>query len=92
MIQNNKLDFTHSVNRRPIIVNMITKQKINKIDVPVGTELATFCLQSQDFTHKKYFNSSLSNIPFCNVLPTFMSHRVTQISYQHFLEQLFSGN
>ena len=45
-----KLDFTHSVNLGPIIVDMITKKKkVNEIDVPVVTEQATSCLQSQHF-------------------------------------------
>ena len=48
MIQKIKLDFTNSVKLGSIIVDMIT----NKIDIPVGTEKATSCLQSQHFTHK----------------------------------------
>ena len=46
MIQKIKLNFTHSMNLGPIIVNKITKKKI---DVPVVTELVTSCLLSQDF-------------------------------------------
>ena len=81
MIQKIKLDFTHLVNLGPIIVDIT---KLNKIDVPVGTEIATSSLQSQHFIHKYYLSSPLSDIPFCTFLPTFMSHRATQISYQHF--------
>ena len=54
MIQKIKLKFTHSVNRGPIIVNKKTKNK-NKIDVPVVTELATYCLSSQHFNRLVIF-------------------------------------
>ena len=50
MIQKIKLDFARSVNLGPIIVEK--KEKLNKIDVSVGTKIATSCLQSQHFTHK----------------------------------------
>ena len=51
MIQKIKLNFTHSVNLGPIIVNIITtNEDKNKIDVPVVTELTTSCLPSQHFT------------------------------------------
>ena len=68
MIQKIKMNFTHSVNLGPIIVNIIAK---NKIDVPVVTELATlyFCLSLP----------VISDIPFCTFLPTFRTHRATQI-------------
>ena len=43
MIQKIKLDFTHSVSLGRIIVNIITK---NKIDVPVMMELGTSACQA----------------------------------------------
>ena len=46
MIHKIKLDFTPSVNLGPTIVDIITKNK-NKIDVPVGTELATPAFYTQ---------------------------------------------
>ena len=53
LIQKIKLDFTHSVNLGPISVDIIAKKKkLNKIDIPVGTKIATFCLQSLNCTHK----------------------------------------
>ena len=53
MIQKIKLNFTHSMSLGPIIVDIITKkEKLNKIDIPFGTKIATSCLQSQHFTHK----------------------------------------
>ena len=85
MDQKIKLDFTHSVNLGSISVDIITKKKENKIDVPMGTEIAISCLQSQHFNTQVILSSSLSDIPFCAFLTTFMSHRATQISYQHFL-------
>ena len=39
-----------SVNLGPIIVDLVTENEIeNKLDVPVGTELANSCMQSQHF-------------------------------------------
>ena len=65
MIQKIELNFTHSVNLGPIIVNIITKNKNEiKIDIPVVTELATSCLPSQHFNRLEYFSLSLSDIPF----------------------------
>ena len=50
MIQKVKLNFTHSENLRPIIVDIITKkEKENEKDIPMVTELATSYLQSQHF-------------------------------------------
>ena len=50
MIQKIKMDFTHSLNLGPIIVDIIIKkEKENEIDVPMETEPATSCLQSQHF-------------------------------------------
>ena len=83
MIQKIKLDFTHSVNWGPIIVDT-KKEKLNKKDVLVGTEMATSCLQS--LTHKYYFSSSLSDTPFVIFLPTFMSQ-----SHTDFLSTLFEN-
>ena len=54
VIQKVKLNLTHSVNLGPIIVNIITNNK-NKIDVPVVTELAISCLQSQHFNRLVIF-------------------------------------
>ena len=48
MIQKIKLDFAISVNLGPIIVDIITNKKNNnKIDVPVGTELAMPAFHTQ---------------------------------------------
>ena len=48
MIQKIKLDFIPSVNLGPIIVDINNKkEKEKKIDVPVGTELATPVFHTQ---------------------------------------------
>ena len=44
MIQKIKLDFTPSVNLEPFIVDIIIK---DKIDVPVGTKLASLAFHTQ---------------------------------------------
>ena len=79
MVQKFKLDFTPSVNLGPIIVDIVTKNKI-KIDVPAGTGLAMPAFHTQVI-----FYLSLSDIPFCTFLPTLMCHRATHFPYQHFL-------
>ena len=39
-----------SVNLGPIIVDLVTENEMeNNLDVPVGTELANSCMQSQHF-------------------------------------------
>ena len=77
MIQKTKLNFTHSVNLGPIIVNK--KQKI-RINVPVVTEIVNIKPAFQQA-------SNISDIPFCTFLSTFRTHRATQI----FLLTLFEN-
>ena len=42
-----------------IIVDTITKNKKNKLDVPLGTELMTSCLQSQSCTIRNFSNVTI---------------------------------
>ena len=52
---NNKMGFRKSnwilVNLVPMLI-YLQKEQGNKLDVPVGTELVTSCLQSQHFLHE----------------------------------------
>ena len=75
MIQKIKLNFTHSVNLGPIIVNIITKKKI---DVPVVTKTSNLLLAN---SASNILVLSLSVFPFCTFLPTFRTHRATQIFF-----------
>ena len=76
MIQKFKLDFTLSGNLGPIIVDIITKNK-NKINVPVGTELAT-----QAFHTHIIFSSTLSDIHNCKtfVSPIYIPRRCSAVN------------
>ena len=74
-----KLDFAPSVNLGPIIVDIITK---NKIDVPFGTKLAMPAFHTQVI-----FISSLFDIPFCTLLPILIL-----IGPHRFLATLFENS
>ena len=89
MIQKIKLDFAPSVNLGPIIVDKIIKKKnkINRCPSWDKTSKASISHTSIILVH-----GSLSSIPFCTFLPTLMSRRATQISYQHFLRTVILWN
>ena len=81
MVQKIKLDLTHSVNLGSIFIDIITKKKENKQDVPLRSELA-----KPEFQHtSNILVHHYLILLFVLFLPTFMSHRATQVSYQHFL-------
>ena len=79
MIQKIKLDFTPSVNLGPIIVDIITKNKnINRCSSWDRTSNASVSHTSNILVYHYLI------ILFVLFLPTLMSHRATQIFYQHF--------
>ena len=78
------MDFTHSVSLGPIIVNIITK---NKIDVTVMPELGTSACQASSSAGQYYFSLSLSDIVFvlfCQLSELIGPHR--------FLASLFENS